>query len=186
LLDRLKAARPDASDWNRLQTIYQPLIERWLSRVPGLGDEAADLSQEVLTVVVREVSRFDRSREASFRAWLRRVTVNRIRTFRRQCRRRPAVGLDPIDGFLERLSDPHGDVAREWDREHDKHVMQKVLAVVQPDFSATTWEAFQRFGVDGIPAAIVAGQLGLSENAVILAKYRVLKRLREEAGDPLC
>ena len=38
LLDRLKVAGPEASDWNRLQGIYLPLIERWLSRVPGLGD----------------------------------------------------------------------------------------------------------------------------------------------------
>ena len=35
LLDRLKVARPDASDWNRLQGIYLPLISRWLGRVPG-------------------------------------------------------------------------------------------------------------------------------------------------------
>lgn len=185
LLDRLKVARPDASDWDRLQAIYLPLIQRWLSRVPGLGDESADLAQEVLSVVCREISRFDRSREGSFRAWLRQVTVNKIRNYRRRTRRRPAVGLDPADGFLERLSDPHDDLARQWDQEHDKHVMQKVLAIVQADFSPTTWEAFQRFGVDGIPAAIVAEELGFSENAVILAKYRVLKRLRDEAGDLL-
>ncbi len=185
LLDRLKVARPDASDWNRLQGIYLPLIERWLGRVPGLGDESADLAQDVLVVVFREVPRFDRQREGSFRAWLRQVTVNKIRNYRRRRHRRPAVGLDPADGFLERLSDPNDDLAREWDRDHDKRVVQTLLAVVQPGFSPTTWEAFQRFGVEGIPAGRVAEELGLSENAVILAKSRVLKRLREEAGDLL-
>jgi RNA polymerase sigma-70 factor (ECF subfamily) len=185
LLDRLKVAGPDASDWNRLQGIYLPLIERWLGRVPGLGDESADLAQEVLVVVFREVPRFERQREGSFRAWLRKVTVNKVLNFRRQCHRRPAVGLDPADGFLERLSDPHGDLAREWDRDHDKHVVEKLLAVVQSDFTPMTWDAFRRFGVDGVPAGRVAEELGLSENAVILAKSRVLKRLREEAGDLL-
>jgi RNA polymerase sigma-70 factor (ECF subfamily) len=87
--------------------------------------------------------------------------------------------------FLERLSDPHGDLAREWDRDHDKHVLEKLLAVVQSDFSPATWEAFRRFGVEGAAASGVAQELGLSENAVILAKSRVLKRLREEAGDLL-
>jgi hypothetical protein len=77
-LDRLKVARPDAFDWNRLQGVYFPLIERWLSRVSGLGDESADLAQEVLIIVFREVPRFDRLREGSFRAWLRQVTVNKI------------------------------------------------------------------------------------------------------------
>jgi len=88
-------------------------------------------------------------------------------------------------GFLERLSDPNGDLAGEWDRDHDKHVVEKLLAVVQSDFTPTTWETFRRFGVDGVPAGQVAEELGLSENAVILAKSRVLKRLREEAGDLL-
>ncbi len=68
----------------------------------------------------------------------------------------------------------------------DKQVVERLLAVVQPDFNATTWEAFRRFGVDRVPAGRVAEALGLSENAVILARSRVLKRLREEAGDLLC
>ena len=82
LLDRLKVAGPEASDWNRLQGIYLPLIERWLGRVPGLGDESADLAQEVLVVVFREIPRFERQREGSFRAWLRQVTVNKILNYR--------------------------------------------------------------------------------------------------------
>jgi RNA polymerase sigma-70 factor, ECF subfamily len=54
---------------------------------------------------------------------------------------------------------------------------------VQPHFTPATRGAFQRFAVDGVPAGVVAVELGLSENAVILARSRVLKRLREEAGD---
>jgi RNA polymerase sigma-70 factor (ECF subfamily) len=185
LLDRLKAARPDASDWNRLQGIHLPLIQLWLSRVPGLGDESADVSQEVLAVVFREVPRFDRQREGSFRAWLRQVTVNKIRNYRRKRHRRPTVRLDPVEGFLERLSDPNDELAREWDRDHDQSVVEKLLDVVKADFTPTTWEAFQRFGVECYPAGRVAEELGLSENAVILAKSRVLKRLRQEAGDLL-
>ena len=185
LLDRLKAARPDASDWNRLQGIYLPLISRWLGRVPGLGDEADDLAQEVFVVVIREIPRFQRQREGSFRAWLRQVTVNKVRTHRRKRYRRPAVGLDPADGFLDSLSDPNGHLAREWDMDHDRHVFQKLLAVVQSDFNPATWEAFRRFAVDGLSAARVSEEMGLSVNAVIQAKSRVLKRLREEAGDLL-
>jgi RNA polymerase sigma-70 factor, ECF subfamily len=185
LLDRLKVARPDASDWNRLQVVYLPLIQRWLGRVPGLGDEAADIAQEVMLVVFREVPRFDRQREGSFRTWLRRVAVNKVRNYRRQRQRRPVVGLDPADGFLERLSDPNDNLAREWDKDHDKHVVEQLLILVRADFNPTTWQAFHRFGVEGEPAGRVAEELGLSENAVILAKSRVLKRLRREAGDLL-
>jgi RNA polymerase sigma-70 factor, ECF subfamily len=185
LLDRLKAAGPDASDWNRLQGIYLPLISRWLGRVPGLGAEADDLAQEVFVVVIREIPRFQRQREGSFRAWLRQVTVNKVRTHCRRRNRRLTVGVDATDGFLNSLADPNGELAREWDMDHDRHVFEKLLAVVQSDFNSTTWEAFRRFAVDGLPAAVVAEELGLSVNAILQAKSRILKRLREEAGDLL-
>jgi len=185
LLDRLKVARPDASDWNRLQGIYLPLISRWLGRVPGLGDEADDLAQDVFVAVIREIPRFQRQREGSFRAWLRQVTVNRARTHRKRRQRRPAVALDQGDRFLDSLADPNGDLAREWDLDHDRHVFEKLLAIVQPDFSPTTWEAFRQFAVDGLPAARVAEEMGLTVNSVLQAKSRILKRLREEAGELL-
>ncbi len=134
LLDRLKGAPPDASDWGRLHDIYLPLITRWLRRIPGVGDESDDLAQEVFVVMVRELPRFERQREGFFRAWLRQVTVNKVRTWRKHLSRKPAAGLDQTVGFLDHLADPNGELAREWDLDHDRHVFQKLLAIVQPDF----------------------------------------------------
>jgi DNA-directed RNA polymerase specialized sigma24 family protein len=68
LLDRLRAAQADDPDWLRIEEIYRPLIRRWLGRVPGLGDDSADLTQEVFLVMVREIPTFERRREGSFRA----------------------------------------------------------------------------------------------------------------------
>jgi hypothetical protein len=44
LLDRLRVARPDATDWYRVKEIYFPLIQGWLRRIPGVGDEGDDLA----------------------------------------------------------------------------------------------------------------------------------------------
>jgi RNA polymerase sigma-70 factor (ECF subfamily) len=185
LLNRLKVARPSAPDWERLHEIYLPLIRRWLGRVPGLGDETGDLSQEVFLVVVRELPRFQRRREGSFRAWLRKVTLNKVRTHLRQRNRRPVARPDLADDFLDRLEAPNGDLAQEWDKEHDRYLFEKLLAIVQPDFDPTTWKAFRRFALDGLQAARVAEELELTEGAVLQAKARILKRLRQEAGDLL-
>jgi RNA polymerase sigma-70 factor, ECF subfamily len=185
LLDRLRAARPDDPDWLRLEEIYQPLIRRWLGRVPGLGDESADLTQEVFLVMVRDIPSFERRREGSFRAWVRQVTVNVLRNHRKRQSRRRAVGMDACDAFLNRLAKPNSELAREWDLDHDRHIFQQLQAAVQPGFAPATWEAFRRFALDGLPAAQVATELGLTVNAVTLAKSRILKRLREEAGDLL-
>ncbi len=185
LLDRLKEARPEDIDWERLQGIYLPLIQRRLRRVPGLGQEADDLAQEVFVVVIRELPRFERQREGSFRAWLRTITANKARNHGKYRDRRPAVGMDQAEGFLEQMADPDSDLARQWDREHDEHVVQKLLAAVKSDFNPSTWEAFRRLALDGLPAVRVAEELGMPENAVLLAKSRVIKRLRQEAGDLL-
>jgi RNA polymerase sigma-70 factor (ECF subfamily) len=182
LLNRLREAKPDAIEWRRLQDIYLPLIRVWLARVPGLGDEAHDLGQEVFLVVIRELPQFERQREGSFRAWLRKVTVNRVRAFHRQRQKRDA-SPDGVEVFLSQVEDSSSQVAGQWDREHDQHVFQKLLAAAQPDFASTTWEAFRRFAILGQPAAKVAAELGITENAVLLAKSRILKRLRCEAAE---
>ena len=53
---------------------------------------------------------------------------------------------------------------------------------VQGDFGPTTWQAFRRQVLDGVAPAQVAAELGLSQNAVLLAKSRILKRLRAEVA----
>src|SRR5262249_40379607 len=125
----------------------------------------------------------DRRRNGSFRAWLRQITVNRMFAFSKTRRKRPlAVGGPETDQLLADLTDPTSDLARQWDQDHDKHVFQKLLASVEPDFEPSTWRAFIRFAVEGRPAAQVAGELGVTESSVVQAKFRILKRLREEAG----
>lgn len=185
LLERLRLAGPRSSDWGVLQDIYVPLIRHWLARSAELGADADDLAQEVLLVVVKELPSFRRQRDGSFRAWLRQVTVNRVRAWRRERQRRPAVGIDPADEFLSQLEDGDSELSRRWDAEYDRHVFDKLLAVVRPDFEPATWEAFRLFAVEGRKAAEAAAKTGLTENAVLLAKSRVLRRLRQEAAELL-
>ncbi len=186
LLDRLKHATPDALEWHRLRDIYAPMIRHWLSRLPHPHNEVEDLTQEVLVVLFRELPSFERRRDGSFRAWLRQITVNRMHAFCKTRRKEPlAMGGPQTEQLLAELADPTSDLARQWDQDHDKHVFGKLLAVVEGDFEPATWQAFTRFAVEGRPAALVAGELGVTESAVVQAKYRVLKRLREEAGELL-
>jgi RNA polymerase sigma-70 factor (ECF subfamily) len=184
LLDRLKKAPSDSPDWSRFQSIYLPLIKVWLARISGTRDESDDLAQEVLVVLIRELPRFRTQGNGSFRAWLRQIAVNQTRAYFKKRRKRPLVGLTRDDEqFLSHLEDPHSDLSREWDQDHDRHVSQKLLLLVKNDFAAPTWDAFCRFALEGHPASKVAEEIGISENAVLLAKSRVLKRLRREAGD---
>jgi RNA polymerase sigma-70 factor, ECF subfamily len=186
LLERLKHAKPNASEWRKLRDAYLPMISHWLSRLPILDHEVDDVAQEVLVVLFRELPSFERRRDGSFRAWLRQITVNRMRAYCKTRRKQPlAIGGPETDQLLAQLDDPSSDLARQWDQDHDKHVFQKLLAIVEGDFAPGTWRAFTRFAVEGQPAAQVARELGLTESAVVQAKFRILKRLREEAGELL-
>lgn len=180
LLDRLRRPEPAKLDWHRLHEIYAPWIRRQLVRASVPADETDDLVQEVFTVVFRKLPGFDRWRDGSFRAWLRQVTVNQVRNWRRKSGGRPIPTADA--DFLTRLEDPRSALARQWDADHDAFVFERLVEVVRPDFASATWAAFRGFALDGRPVAEVAAECGLSEASVLQAKSRVFKRLREEAG----
>lgn len=184
LLDRLKRAPSDSPDWKRLNDLYLPLITSWLAGVLGVPEEADDLAQEVLIVVAREIPKFDRQRNGSFRKWLRQIAVHKsLAFFKKHRRRRQTANGGDIAQALAQLEDPHSDLSLQWDRDHDQHVFQKLLDAVRGDFDPKTWEAFSRFAIEGKKAAIVAEELRVTVNMIIHAKSRVLQRLREEAGD---
>jgi RNA polymerase sigma-70 factor (ECF subfamily) len=181
LLDNLRS-RPSPAAWDRLISIYTPLIHDWLRRHGITGADADDLGQEVLAVVVRELPQFRHDgRTGAFRRWLRLITVHRLRDFCRARHARPrAVGGSEFDAMLDQLEDPNSDLSRLWDREHDQHVARGLLAYLEPLFEPSTWAAFRRVVLDGVKASQAAAELGLSVNAVLIAKSRILRRLREE------
>jgi RNA polymerase sigma-70 factor, ECF subfamily len=182
LLERL-SDRSDSVAWRRLVDLYSPLINGWLRRQGVAIEDAEDLAQEVLEVVVREVSRFRHNgRVGAFRTWLRTITVNCLRqALRSRCFRIQAAGSPDIAALLDQFEDPASELSRLWDREHDQHVLQRLLALIEPDFRPATWQAFQRQMLGEAPPEVVAAELGMTVNAVLIAKSRVLSRLRRDA-----
>jgi RNA polymerase sigma-70 factor (ECF subfamily) len=180
LLDRL-AAQPNEADWQRLFALYSPLLLQWLARSGVPASDADDLAQEVMLVVFREVKDFQRRGLGAFRAWLRTILANRTRDyFRSRQHRATATGDSAFLARLAELESPDSDLSQLWDREHDQHIARRLLKMVEGDFTPPTWRAFWRQVIDGVPAAQVANEVALSLNAVLLAKSRVLRRMRQE------
>jgi RNA polymerase sigma-70 factor (ECF subfamily) len=181
LLERLRE-KPDGVSWKRLVDLYTPLIERWLRQQAVSPDEIDDFVQEVMGVVVREMAEFRHSnRKGAFRRWLRTITVNRLRGYwRSKPRKVLAAGRVEIEFQLTQLEDPTSALSRLWDKEHDEFVARRLLELLEPEFTASTWQAFRRQVMDEMKPAQVAKELGLTTNAVLIAKSRVLRRLRQE------
>ena len=181
LLERL-CLQPDEHSWKQFIDLYAPLIRGWLRRYSVKKEDAEDLAQEVMTVVVRELGHFQHNQQrGAFRNWLRTVTVNQLRAlWRNQRGRAAASGDSDIAQMLDQLADPNSSLSQLWDQQHDQHVARRLMELIQPHFEPATWQAFRRVALDGKKAATVAEELGLSVNAVLLAKSRVLSRLRQE------
>lgn len=182
LLERIRE-KPTNSDWQRIVDLYTPLIRSWLSRQARLqpGD-VDDLVQEVLAVLVRRLPEFRPERPGSFRTWLRSITVNSLRHYWRSRQHRPlATGDSDFVAWLAELEDDGSGLSRLWDREHDEHVLRRLLDLIRPDFREKTWRAFERVALQGESPTAVARDLEMSPNAVMVAKSHVLSRLRQEA-----
>jgi RNA polymerase sigma-70 factor (ECF subfamily) len=186
LLERLRA-QPDGDAWRRLVAIYTPLLRQWLGRYGLQPSDVDDLTQDVLAVVVRELPAFEHNQRAgAFRRWLRTILVNRLRGFWRARQSRPqATGGSDLGPVLEQLEDPQSGLSQLWDHEHDRHVMARLLELIEPQVTPATWQAFRRVVLEGQDEEAVAAELGVTVNAVFIAKSRVLARLRREAKELL-
>ena len=115
------------------------------------------------------------SPENSFRNWLRVVVMNK---WRERCRRAQKIPWANGDN-LEQIAAPNEAGAFE-ETEYRQQLVSRALQLIQPEFSAGAWNAFQRHVVAGRDAAAVAAELGVRIGTVYAAKSRVLTRLRRE------
>jgi RNA polymerase sigma-70 factor (ECF subfamily) len=155
--------------------LYAPLLYHWGRQLGLLPEDVADLVQDVFTTLVRKLPTFTYRPGQSFRGWLHTVVRNR---WRDRCRRSAAAPVfqggplpdveapDPTTAFAE--------------VEYRRHLVQQALRLIEAEFEPITWQACHEYLVHGRPAAEVARELGITPNAVYLAKVRVLARLRRD------
>ncbi len=175
LLGRLQSGDKEIA-WERFVELYAPLIFHWIRKTGLSGHDAADCVQDVLALLVVKLPTFTYDPRKSFRAWLRTVTLNKCRD---AIRRGATIAQNTVPLTPEDAESPD-DIALFTDRDYRLFVVQRALEVMRTDFETRTWRACWSQVVEGKSAAEVAQQLNLSENAVYLAKSRVLRRLRDE------
>jgi RNA polymerase sigma-70 factor (ECF subfamily) len=180
LLDR--ARHHDEPSWQRLVTLYGPLVEHWCRRGGARPEDAADLAQEVFLAVSQGLERFERRGPGSFRAWVRGITRHKLLDcYRRAERQAAAAGGSTA---LERLLDiPDPQPGSDEDADEMSELYRRALDLIRGEFEERTWQAFWLTAVEGREAPAAAAKLGMSPVAVRIARSRVLARLRAEADE---
>lgn len=170
--------------WEEFNRIYGPVIAGFARNAGLKPQEVDDILQDVLLGFFRVVDHFVYDpKKGRFRGYLKRVTLNAIRSRRR--RRRPQQNVP------EEMDPPAqaSDLEVAWEREWTEHLLRRALDEVRVTVQPKTMRAFELYGIQGMPAEEVAKETGMTEAAIRHAKMRVLdqlrdaiKRLREDEG----
>lgn len=178
LLIRLQDAADsaDESAWQRFVSIYTPLIFFWARKTGLSQNDAADLVQDVLTLVFQKLPDFKYDSNRSFRGWLRTVTLNKYREI---YRRKSSHQRNATDSMLEKLA-PVQVAESTWDIDYARLLVAKAMDGMQSDFAPATWSALKLVMTEGTPVDIAAEQNSVSPWTIYSARSRLMKRLRDE------
>jgi RNA polymerase sigma-70 factor (ECF subfamily) len=183
LLVRIRDPR-DTIAWADFLEIYAPLIHSY-ARTRGLQDaDAADVTQDVLQAVAAHAERFDYDpARGSFRGWLFRVTLNKLRDLVGR-RKAHAVGSGDT-GVHEVLANATASASDEaaWDQHHAWRLFLWAAEKARVDFREKTWQAFWRTAVEQHSVEGVSRELQLSAGAIHVARCRVIARVKELLQD---
>lgn len=177
----------DHRSWNEFCELYGPLILRYLRHLGASPDDALDLSQDVLRIVVGRIQTFEYDAGRSFRAWLRQVTKHRAWRHFQESPRRPRAGggtthLEIVQELAATEDELDEWVEDEWRHRRLEIAVKRVREQVQPQ----TWQIFELRYYQQKTSEEVAEQLGVRVGTVYTSYCRVLERLRtavEEIDD---
>lgn len=173
----------DQRAWEEFAEIYTPLLCGYCRKRGLKPEDLADVVQEVMRRVSLAMGEFRYDPEkGKFKAWLFTAVRNvTYRHFRNQSKRPLTASETQLVRHAERNQDPTRGEQAEWDRDYQRRLLGWAMEKVKPEFAERIWRAFELTAVEDLSAGEAAEQLGMTPNAVYIAKSRVIQRLREKA-----
>ena len=89
--------------WSRFVKLYTPMIFFWGRKCGLQTEDASDLAQDVLTLILKKLPTFEYDQTKSFRGWLRTITLNKLRD---RLRLKSLPIEDASQSRLGRIADP--------------------------------------------------------------------------------
>jgi RNA polymerase sigma-70 factor (ECF subfamily) len=180
LLRRLRQSPTDASAWREFVDRYGRMIYRWCRRWRLQQADAEDVTQNVLLALAGQMKGFSYDPAGSFRGWLRTVTYRSWCQFARR-RSKPGAGVGGGPN-LDLLCTPEAaaDFLSMIEREGERELLERAMAMVRLRVKPHTWEAFRLLALEGISGAQVAERLGMKVGTVFVARSKVQRLLQQE------
>lgn len=164
----------DKSAWQEFYAVYGPMVYRY-ARKRGLSDaDAEDVRSHAFQTVTEHIAGFDYQKErGGFRAWLRRIVLNRtIDHFRRK---KPGHA---DTARLENLTAPDS-LDEIWEREWQHSLLLRAMEAVRERVPNRNYQIFQLLVFAEKPPADVATMFATTTNQIYKAKSEVLRSIQE-------
>lgn len=179
ILERLRGS--DEAAWGTFAGRFRPPLLAFARRYGLRDSEAEDVVQETLLAFSEAygAGKYDPAR-GRLSSWLFGIAWRQIANHRRQRARE----YDKRDergaraSFLAEVPDER-QAEKAWDAEWEKSLVNACLQQARHEVAQNTYRAFELTVRQGRSPDEAAAELGLSRNAVYVAKHRVLKRLNE-------
>lgn len=171
----------DRRAWEEFVEIYTPLVYRFCAKREMGSADTSDVVQEVMRSVSIAMKNFEYDpQKGRFKAWLFTATRNAVgRHFKKQANRPVTATETKLLRMIEEV--PQAVEIDEWERDYQRRLLSWAMEKVKPEFGERIWKAFEMTAIRDRTPEEVADETGMTRNAVNIAKFRVMKRLREKA-----
>ncbi len=181
LLLRLDLSDPIA--WKEFDSLYRPMLLRWLRNYTPKVADAEDLVQEIMLFIAQNISSFEHNRRiGAFRKWLRTCAVNIGRNYLRKHHYQGQVEWVSLSALLDQWEQPDTAASEALEQACRETLISHLMEKIAPCFEAKTMEIFRQFALEERPLKEVMERCQVSQAAVYTTKSRVMRRLREEAA----
>ncbi len=177
MLEALKDFNDDA--WLRLDRCFRAPVQRFAKKLGLRPEEADDVAQEALLAFASGLRKGNYDPERGrLSSWLFGIAYRKVLKARRKWHTDAKYGRGQNTIFWQEI--PGEDEASQtWERLWQQHVFKRCLERVREEVRPRTFRAFELVAIENRSAEDVAAELGITRNAVFIAKHRILKRMRE-------
>jgi len=181
LLEQLQCEQFDQVAWDRFVSRYESVLVNWARRWGAQGADCQELAQEVLLKLVRSMRNFRYDPNLSFRSWLKTVAYRALKRQNEKFYRLRLLGESHTSTLLNSI-EARGELHSILESQAERELLELSAERVRNRVHEKTWRAFELMVIHEFTGEQVANELGISVSSVYVAKFNVMRMLRDEAA----
>lgn len=167
----------DVVAWSKFSEHCRAVVVRWCRWQGICAEDADDIAQESLLIVLTKIGRFQHAGRGTLRAWLKAIAR---RSWLAMLMEREDSRLRELGVLYSESIDEIARLEAEFDELMRMTLLDQAMQRARARVNETTWEAFMQTAIQGKSAEEVGGVLGLGVGAIYSARARVQRMISSD------